>query len=1396
MAPPHASFPSSRRPPTLPAVPGRVDAATRGGDPPPGKVVERRERVAVAVLALGLLVLVLVQAWGRLVPETKLALVEDPGRFLASALHAWNPAADLGGLQNQAAGYLFPMGPFYWAGKAVGIPMWLVQRLWIGGLLVVAFTGTHRLLWHLRVRGAVARLIGALAYALAPALIGLVAFQSGGQLPTALLPWTLVPLAGPVAQRSPRRAAALSGLAIVAMGGINGASTLAVLVAPALWIATRPAGRARRRLAAWWGGALVAAVTWWVAPLAVYSRFGFDYTPFTEQAGLTTAPESGAQILRGTGNWLFSLYVAGRPWLPGGWNLVRVPVAVAGTTVVAAAGLAGLCGRGTPERRWATLTFLVGAVAVGSGYHGNLGGLLWSPTHSLLDGPFVALRNVAKFQPLVTLPLALGLAATVGWLVPRATRVAAPARRAASAAGAAAAAAAVVVAVLPALGGKLTAPGSFAGIPAYWQETAHWLDAHADGTAALLEPGSAFGEYTWGRPLDEPLGTLTKVPVVVRDQVPLGSAGATDLLDVIDRLVATGGEPQALTPLLTRAGIGFVVVRNDLDLGRTGATPPLQVQAALRAAPGLSLAASFGPNVAAGSDPAVLPVSVGPAAPATIPAVQIYRVARAAQVASYALPATVMSGDADGLVSLADAGLLDDRPVVFAGDAAPLTGGADPWVLTDTNRRRDVSFGDIRDNVSYTLTAGELAPDTGKEPVAELAVPGEHHQTVAVLQGAAALSASSYDTAPDRSPSTQPFAAFDGDPGSAWVPGGGSALGQWLQITFDRAVPVPSLLITPSGEGAAGRVDQVVVRTDGQTVPVVAGPDGAIAVHLDGAPTTKLRITIEGVSPGASAAPGPGLAEVRIDGVTLHRPLATPDDAPAATGGRAPAAILLQRATGDPAKLGSGDEDAVLDRLVTLPATAAYRVTGTVLPVAGPSLDQLLQGLGGPLAAGQLAVTASSSWQDLPRAGPAEAIDGDLATSWVSAPDDQQPSLSFQWLGPRTLDEVRIIPAGPTFPLPGLVEIETPGGSQTVPVSAGIGPATLHFTPVTTTQITLRFVTPQPGGGAVVPLRSQGAGVSEVAFPGLAGLRPRLLDPATAFDLGCGQGPPVTVEGRTVDTAVHGTVGDLLDLRPLALTACGRTTTLAAGRDRITAGASVPLRVTSLVLLRSAPPPSAALDAPAGAPRSVDVTSWGTGDRTVRVGAGSAAVLATGENFNAGWQATLGGARLTPVRLDGWRQAWLVPSGAGGAVRLHYGPDRWQAAGLALGALLVLLLLAAGVLPVRSGAVAAMPVPASGGWWSRHAPAGRIIAVAGVALVGVLLGGPLALLLLPLLVIPEPSDTLPVLAAVAMLAAGAVVLGDPAAIAASGVGAYSAAAQVFAVLAILTVGVAAVRVRE
>jgi len=122
-------------------------------------------------------------------------------------------------------------------------------------------------------------------------------------------------------------------------------------------------------------------------------------------------------------------------------------------------------------------------------------------------------------------------------------------------------------------------------------------------------------------------------------------------------------------------------------------------------------------------------------------------------------------------------------------------------------------------------------------------------------------------------------------------------------------------------------------------------------------------------------------------------------------------------------------------------------------------------------------------------------------------------------------------------------------------------------------------------------------------------------------------------------------------------------------------------QVASLVMRPNRPDPRP--PAEVGVAR---IHSWGDSRRTVELPPrpGGAALLAVAENFNRGWQATVGGQPLKPVRVDGWKQGWLVPAGTTGTATLTFTPQGRYLGGLVAGlALAGLLLLAALVLLLR-----------------------------------------------------------------------------------------------------------------
>ncbi len=254
---------------------------------------------------------------------------------------------------------------------------------------------------------------------------------------------------------------------------------------------------------------------------------------------------------------------------------------------------------------------------------------------------------------------------------------------------------------------------------------------------------------------------------------------------------------------------------------------------------------------------------------------------------------------------------------------------------------------------------------------------------------------------------------------------------------------------------------------------------------------------------------------------------------------------------------------------------------------------------------------------------------------------------------------------------------------------------------------------------------------------------------------------------------MSGTVGEADALTPMTLTVCGAVP-LGRGNHVLEAPVSGAFKVSSLMAQPIAP--TATLPQ---RPAKI-VGPWTAQHRTVRVDAGASSYLVVAQNFNAGWKATLRGQPLTPVRVDGWQQAWIVPAGAGGDVQMDYASNAAYHLGLLLGAVFLLCLA---LLALVKGRKRAQPPAVA----ERLLPALAVAVVGFVALV--LLVGPLALVLLPLLVVARTwgRNVTAVVAGAAFLSAGIAVALSPGAEPMTGSGAFGPVPQACSAIALAAV---------
>jgi len=465
------------------------------------------------------------------------------------------------------------------------------------------------------------------------------------------------------------------------------------------------------------------ATCWWSVPLVLEAKYGVSFLPYTESAAVTTSVTSLSDVLRGTSNWISYLDVTGQPWWPLGFRIATWWVPTLLTGLVAAAGLAGLIIRvpqgpaGVPEgqagalaparpavriaeRRFLLLSVIAGVLIMGTAHVSSLGNPLEGALNSLINGAASPFRNLWKFDPMIRLPVAFGLAHLMAtrWPSRGLSRVLSYALCAVTGLAVAG------VAALAYLSG-LAMPGSFDAIPSYWTQAAGWINAHAGNQAVLVEPGAPFGQYLWGTPLDDVLSPLTSANFVRRDISDIGSAGNERLLETIDQRLSAGDGSAGLTGVLARMGVKYVVVRNDLDRSVLNGAWPARVHQALAESPGITRVAQFGTFVGSfAPDNAVSHFD------APYPPVEVYQVAGAEPVATVQPAAGTLRvyGGPESLLTLGNENLLGrsgTRPVLINDDGAgqPASGS----VVSDALRRRTTGFGSIRASYSPTLTATE-----------------------------------------------------------------------------------------------------------------------------------------------------------------------------------------------------------------------------------------------------------------------------------------------------------------------------------------------------------------------------------------------------------------------------------------------------------------------------------------------------------------------------------------------------------------------------------------------------------------------------------------------------------------------------------------------------------------
>ncbi|HWJ83460.1 MAG TPA: alpha-(1-_3)-arabinofuranosyltransferase family protein [Nocardioides sp.] len=1216
----------------------------------------RRAAVVLGTVYAALTLLILTEQPGSATSDTRLELTEDPGGYLAGTFALWNPQVSLGELQNQAYGYLFPQGAWFALWDWVGVPGWVSQRVWSALVLVVACEGLRRLAGRLGV-GPWAAAAAGLAYGLAPRMVEELGTRSAEILPSAVVPWALLPIVAAVdGRRRPRDAAVLSAAAYAFSGGVNGTATAAPVALLAVVVGWAVLSRRLSwRFAVGWGALVAAVSAWWVVSLVRLGAYSPPFFDYVEDARTTTDTSGFSATLRGASNWVGYIVVGDSRWWPAGYEVSVNPWLVVGSGVVAALGVVGLLRYRGTYRVPLLCAALLGIVCQVIAHTAPLDGPLAQWFQDLLDGPLAPLRNVPKADPILRVPLALGvgfLAHDVGRAVlTRRLTTRAPRLRQAAAAGLAAAlVAGLAVMSAPVVQAQTRTPG-WDRIPDYWTQAADYAAEHSRGTTWVI-PGSGFAIQKWGWTMEEPMQAVARSPWVTRSQVPLTPAGTIRLLSALEAYLESGAGSPYLSLMLERIGVDTVLVRHDLDRRVSQSTPSDVVAVALARSPGIERVASFGQ------------LELGPA-------IEVFKVHRSGgggkqgyDVRDVSDAVTVGSSVEDAVDAIG-AGLVGPgQPVVLAGTPG---WDRDAELLADGYRRHERAFGRIHDAVSNVMTpdegyhAGRVLPDYPGPPGAQ--------QVVAEYRGIAGVDASSSrgwaDALGEIRPEDAPWSALDGDPSTYWRPAPfQDASTQWLDVDLGQDRAIGRIEIDqPVAVLGIDRVDAWRVTAGDTTRTVESDPvTGRAEVDLGNVLADHVRVAVSSVDSPEDTV---GIADVRIDGVHPERTLVLPHVAQAgspdlvftAQQETRPCVTTLLGPDCDPYRQRASDEAVGIDRTFTLDRPGSFGVTGLAVPRARPGTVELLRPQAG------VSVSGSSWLGEDPTVSPRMAYDRDRATSWIADPRDPDPSLTVQLRRVRTIQRILVRPPTGFARAPDRVVVEATSGGRTVERRVSLADlGTIE--PLRTRRLTLTFA---GGGDETRPI-----GVGEVRLRGTKVGKP--LDGGARTGAVCGYGPTLVVDGHRYPTRVSGRIGAVVAAGQMAVRPCGRTPDridLDTGRHRVRLLSTEQFGPVALTLRPGGDPATRTVERS----RTLHVVSTSDVEVRMDVGPGQTALISAPFNENAGWVARVGGHELSPIVVDGWAQGWVIPAGVSGRVTLSYAPQTGYVVGLVGGLVLAGLVL-------------------------------------------------------------------------------------------------------------------------
>lgn len=1281
------------------------------------RVAGLRRHSVLLIAAAVAYVPVIFSSPGAVGADTKTYLYLDPGRVLRDAATLWDSDVALGTVTHQNIGYLWPMGPFYWVFDTIGSPDWFAQRIWLGSLLFAAGAGVRYLLKTLDWEGS-GMLVAMLAYELSPYILDYSARISAVLLPWAGLPWLLA-LTIRATRSGGWRHPAQFALVVLTVGSVNATSLLLVGLAPVAWlfharyaersITTRQGIAAALRI-----GALTAGVSlWWIAGLVLQGGYSLPVTRYTETYQTVASASTAPEVLRGLGYWFFY----GNDKF-GQWIEPSIEYTQGVWLIFISFGLVVLSLLGATFVRWRHRSFFVFLIVLGGliaiGGHpfdapSPLGSIFKDFTGSDAG---LALRSTPRALPMLVLATSVLLGTVVNSLHrrwPGWTRVFT---------------AFVLLAVV------LNNPAMWRirmieehlqrdeDLPEYWIDAIEALDETGRDGRVMELPGSDFASYRWGNTVDPITPGFLERGYVARELVPFGSAESAALLTAFDRRMQEDTtDADSIVPIAQLLSVDDIVHRADLTYERFRTPRPVPTADLLDNRSGLGVGVGFGPREPnlAGPQQTLLDevfLATDPSLPHPAP-VTSYEVPDALDVVRTRplTGATVIVGDAEGIVDAAGAGLLDPtRPLWFGADLAideSLRNAvlADPAaiVITDSNKRRARRWGTLRENLGYVERAGEdpLVDDPTDnrlelfpELEADNGVDVDDTRTVSVQPGPFALRASNYGNPVTYTNDDRPAFAVDGDVDTAWVVGAFSeARGEWLEFEFDEPTVVPSITFVQAQAPSNRRITEIVVRADGRQLAIApldpsswdrAGQTVILPAHE---PVSVYEIELTGLDlPEQTSYPGVspvGFAEVRLgDAVPVVESLRAPVAFVTALGEdleRHDLSVVLTRERSNPQEPVRADPEAEMRRDLVLPTVRTFEVEGAArlsAAVSESTIDALI-GRSSSVAGDLLLARSSGRLPGDLFSAASFAFDRTDSTAWTGTFGQQ----TGQWLELESSAEIAFdgieltVIVDEVHSVPTVVRVIVDGRSL------GDHATGLRLTDQARGNVA-DVVLPVAATGNVVRLEiveveerptrdwysNQFTGMPvSLAEVGLGG--DAHFGPAMAVDTGCVT--IATLDGSPVTARITGSVEDALDRKELGILGCTEVRGPAGGFTIQTTGRSLGLDIDQLVL--RSPRELAAPTTPA----AVTIIDHDDTNYALLVpGSPQDRWLVLGQSHNEGWAASSDGRSLgEPVLIDGFANGWLLPAGDDVRVDLEWEPQRLVGRSIWLSAAMIVVAL-------------------------------------------------------------------------------------------------------------------------